>query len=121
MPIPVIDDAAEEDGFFQAFFYCPRCDGQRPFNVRKAGIDFTFYYISIFEREHVEKFVVCQACKKGFDPKVLEPGSQTLFKMVRATKKELLKSSSLGTLKQKLMSDGLEEELIDKLILLAQG
>ena len=119
MLIPVIED--EEEGFFQAFFYCPRCNGQRPFNIRTASINFTFYYISIFEPKTLEKFVVCQACKKGFDPKILDPGNQTLFKMVRATKQELMKSGSPGSLKIKLMSDGLKEEFIDKLILLAQS
>ena len=119
MFIPVIDDT--EDGFFQAFFYCPRCNGYRPFNVSLASINFTFYYISIFESEALERFVVCQACRKGFNPKVLDPSNQALFKMVGATKRELMKSSSPGSLKRKLMSDGLEEDFIDKLILLAQG
>ncbi|HSL30114.1 MAG TPA: hypothetical protein VK900_13015 [Anaerolineales bacterium] len=120
MFIPVIDDS-EEDGFFQAFFYCPRCSGQRPFNIRRAALDFTFYYLSIFEPETLEKFVVCQACKKGFDPKILDPSNQTLFRMVRATKQELMKSGSPDSLKTKLMSDGLKEDFVDKLILLAQS
>lgn len=117
--IPVIED--EEEGFFHAFFYCPRCKGQRPFNMRAASIAFTFYYISIFEPESLEKFVVCQACKKGFNPKILDPANQTLFRMVQATRQELMKSGSPGSLKIRLMSDGLKEDFVDKLILLAQS
>lgn len=120
MNIPVIEDN-EEDGYFQAFFYCPRCNGHRPFNIRSAAVNFTFYYISLFEPEQLEKFVVCQACKKGFDPKILEPSNQSLFKLVGATKRELMKSVSPVSLKLKLMNDGLKEEFIDKLILLAQA
>lgn len=113
--------ANNEESFFQAYFYCPKCGDQRPYNVRSASVGFTFYYISLFEMEKLDKFVVCQVCKNGFNPKILKPGNQSLLKLVCAAKHELMNSRSPGSLKLKLMSDGLNEEFVDKLILLAQS
>jgi len=66
------------------------------------------------------EFVVFQVCKRGFDPKILAPSHQNLFKLVRATKYEMLRFSP-EALKLKLLNDGLKEPLIDKLIKPAQS
>ena len=108
-----------EEIFLQPHFYCPRCHGQRPYEVKPASIDFTFYYIPLFEFRNLETFVVCQVCKKGFDPLILEPSNKSLFRLVGATRHELMHSSSPGAVKLKLISDGLKEEFINKLIMLA--
>jgi|SRR5688500_13071565 hypothetical protein len=110
----------KEEVIFQAYFYCPKCLTQRPYNVKPASIEFTFYYIPLFETKNLDEFVVCQVCKKGFDPDILKHYSQSLFKLVGAARHELLHSNSPGSLKLKLMSDGLKEEFVDKLLTLAQ-
>jgi hypothetical protein len=101
-------------------FYCPRCDSRRRYTVKPASVDFTFYFIPLFEVRDIPYFVVCQACKNGFDPEILKPKNQTLFKLVGATKYEL-RQLSAEALKSKLLGEGLKEPLIDKLITLAQN
>ena len=110
-----------KEELFEPHFYCPKCLNQTPYKAKPASIDFTFYYIPLFETKNLDKFIVCQVCKKGFDPDILKPSNQSLFKLVGATRHELLHCSSPGSLKLKLMSDGLKEEFVDKLITLAHS
>ena len=110
----------EKEILFQELFFCPKCDTQRPYEVRSASVDFTFYFIPLFEKRNVDHFVVCQVCKKGFDPKILALGHQSLFKLVWAKKCELLHFSP-EALKSKLAGKGLKEEFINKLMTLAQN
>jgi hypothetical protein len=110
----------KEEVIFQAYFHCPKCHGQRAYDVKPASIEFTFYYLPIFEKVDLDNFIVCQVCKRGFDPLILKRSNQSLFKLVGATKFELMNSSP-GALKLKLMNDGLKEKVIDKLIALAQS
>jgi hypothetical protein len=70
----------------QEHFFCPKCDHLSPYKVKPASVDFTFYYIPLFELGSLTEFVVCQVCKKGFDPKILAPRSQSMFKLAWATK-----------------------------------
>jgi hypothetical protein len=105
---------------FGTHFYCPKCHAQRPYEMSPAATGFTFYSIHIFQPSNFDEFVVCQVCKNGFDPNILKPSNQSLFKLVGATRYELLYRSSPGALKLRLMSDGLNEVVVDKLIALAQ-
>jgi hypothetical protein len=102
------------------FFFCPKCDRLAPYKLRPPSVDFTFYYLSLFEVRTLHEFVVCQVCKKGFDPKVLSPGIQSLLKLVGATRCELSRFSA-EALRSKLLRDGLNEPLIDTLITLAKN
>jgi hypothetical protein len=99
-------------------FFCPKCDTLSPYSVRPASVDFTFYFLPLFEKRDLFYFVVCKVCRKGFDPAVLERHSQTLFKLVWGTKCQL-RHLSQDILKSKLLSDGLKEPLVDKLIMMA--
>jgi hypothetical protein len=101
-------------------FFCPKCDQLSPYSLKPASVDFTFYFIPLFEATTLHEFVVCQVCKKGFDPRILAPGNQSLFKLAWATKCQLSHFSP-EALKTKLVSQGLKETLIDKLITLAQN
>jgi hypothetical protein len=109
-----------QEASFGPHFYCPKCHAQRPYEMSPAATGFTFYSIHIFQPSNFDEFVVCQVCKNGFDPNILKPSNQSLFKLVGTTKYELLYRSSPGALKLRLMSDGLNEVVVDKLISLAQ-
>jgi hypothetical protein len=63
--------------------------------------------------------IECTVCKNGFDPAILHPSNKFLFKLVAAARSQLLTGTSPGSLKVQLMSDGLKEEFIDRLIGLA--
>ena len=110
----------EEKDIFRDYFFCPKCSNVSPYKVKRASVDFTFYYIPLFELVHLDEFVVCQICKKGFDPKILQPYNQNFFRLVWAAKCALNRFTP-DTLKSKLLNDGLKEPLIDKLITLAQN
>jgi hypothetical protein len=106
--------------FEMKFFFCPKCDRLAPYRVRPASVDFTFYHLSLFEARTLHEFVVCQVCKKGFDPNILSPGNQSLLKLIGATRYELMRFSP-EVLRSKLLGDGLKEPLVDTLITLAQN
>lgn len=110
----------QEENILKDYFFCPRCDKVSPYRVRRASVDFTFYFIPLFELGDRDEYVVCQACKRGFDPRILQPYNQHLFKLVWAAKCELLRLTP-EVLKSKLLQNGLKEPLIDQLITLAQN
>ena len=83
-------------------------------------MDFTFYYLPLFEMGNHDEYVVCQACHKGFNPKILEPSNQQLFRLVWVTKCGLVRFTP-EVVKSKLLRTGYKEPLVDKLILLAQN
>ena len=110
-----------KEALFEPQFYCPKCHGPRAYEVKRASTGFTFYYLELFEAKNLDEFIVCQVCKKGFDPDILKPSNQSLFRLVSTTRHELLHFCSPGSLKLRLMSDGLREGFVDKLIMLAQS
>ena len=110
----------EESHASWGHFFCPRCNNLRLYELKPASLDFTFYFIPLFETDNLDEFAVCLLCKKGFDPKVLKPDNQHLLRLAWVAKCELSHSSP-ETLKSKLLKNGLQEPLIDKLILLAQN
>jgi hypothetical protein len=101
-------------------FFCPRCSNVRPYQLKAASVDFTFYFIPLFEMGDLDEFAVCLLCKKGFDPKVLEAENQSLFRLAWVARRELA-SSTPEVLKSKLLKTGLEEPFVDKLLVLAQN
>jgi hypothetical protein len=109
-----------QDASFEPHFYCPKCHTQRPYEKKPDTKDFIFFSMPRSEARKLDEFVVCQVCKKGFDLNILRPSNQSLFKLVGATRQELLYRSSPGALKLRLMSDGLNEVVVDQLISLAQ-
>lgn len=102
-------------------FFCPKCFDRRAYMIKPASKDIPPFVIPLFEARKLTELIECQMCKKGFDPNVLKPSNQSLFKLVSATRDELLHRSSPGAVKLRLMSDGLNEVVADKLISLAQS
>jgi hypothetical protein len=109
----------EEESILHDYFFCPKCDNVRPYKLKRASIDFTFYFIPLFEIGGHDEYVVCQVCKKGFNPKILHPSNQHLFRLVWAAKCELDRSTP-EFLRSTLLKNGFKEPLIEKLIMLAQ-
>jgi len=100
-------------------FYCPNCHDHRSYKI-KATSDVEFVcVIPLYHAGETTQVVECQVCKNGFDLAIFHPSNQFLFKLVAAARSQLLTGASPGSLKVRLMSDGLKEEFIDKLISLA--
>ncbi len=52
-------------------FYCPRCDGDRQYRLRRARRFFTFFFIPIIPLKVLGEYVECSTCGSTFDPQVL--------------------------------------------------
>jgi hypothetical protein len=109
-----------QDTSFEPHFYCPKCFDRRQYQVKPVSKNIPLFIIPLFEARKPTELVECRVCKNGFDSNILKPSNQSLFKLVGATR-ELLHDSSPGALKLRLMSDGLNEVVVDKLISLAQN
>jgi hypothetical protein len=102
-------------------FYCPNCHEHRSYKIKsRAEVEF-ICVIPLYHAGETSQVVECQVCKYGFDSAIFHPSNKFLFKLVAAARSQLLTGTSSGSMKVKLMSDGLKEEFIDKLISLAQN
>ena len=100
-------------------FYCPNCHTYRAYEEKQVSEVNMICLIPLFHSQDIAHVVECQVCKNGFDPEILRPCYQSLFKLVAAARTQLLNGTTPGSLKVKLMSDGLTEDFVDKLIGLA--
>jgi hypothetical protein len=108
------------NGFIRNRFYCPRCFTQRPYIDLPLSIKTVFFYIALFEGGNLDHLVECQACKKAFDPVVLEPYNQNLIKLAGKARGEMLLGVSEEEMKSKLLRQGQQGDFADKLISLAR-
>ena len=100
-------------------FYCPNCHDDRSYKIKaKSDVEFVCA-MPIYHAGETTKVVECQVCKNGFDLAIFHPSNHFLFKLVAAARRQLLTGTSPGSLKVKLMGDGLKEEFINRLISLA--
>ena len=104
-------------------FYCPKCLAKRPYSIRPVSVKIRFYYLQLFGNsdQNLHDVVECQACKRGFDPRILSPSSQNYIKLAGAARRQMLQGSSIEALKEELASAGLKEEIANRLIMLAQN
>lgn len=107
-------------GLYTNKFYCPRCFTKRSYINLPISIKTAFFYIALFEGGSLDHLVECQACKKAFDPVVLEPYNQNLIKLACAARDEMLLGLSPEEMKSKLISQGQQGDFADKLISLAK-
>jgi hypothetical protein len=110
----------KEKELSQGQFFCPKCNDLRPYKQKRVSKMFTLYFIPLFETKNLGEFVECQVCKSGFDPQILEPNNQTMFKIVAASRYELLHGNAPADVKAKLMAMGASEESANNIIRMAQ-
>jgi hypothetical protein len=103
-------------------FLCPHCLVSRPFETKRISKEITLYEIPIlvFEMNERTRAVICRVCQNAFHSDVLKYNTQFLFKVAGAAKSQLDGGISPGYLKLQLISDGLKESFVDKLLTLAQ-
>ena len=104
----------------QGQFFCPKCNDLRPYKQKRASKMFTLYFIPLFETKNLGEFVECQVCRSGFDPKILEPANQSMFKLVAGSRYELLHGWTPADVKAKLIEMGAPEETANQIIAMAQ-
>jgi len=108
------------NGFYRNRFYCPRCFTQRPYIDLPLSVKTAFFYIALFAGGNLDHLVECQACKKAFDPVVLEPHNQKLIKLACTARNEMLLGVSEEEMKSRLIRQGQQGDFADKLISLAK-
>jgi hypothetical protein len=105
----------------EGLFFCPKCRTDRSYKQKRVSKYFTFYFIPLFETKNLGEFVECQVCKSGYDPKILEPNSQGMLKVVASTRYSLLHGTSLTEVKSQLVGAGVTEGIADQIIKVAQS
>jgi hypothetical protein len=105
----------------QGTFYCPKCNDIRPYKQKRASKYFTLYFIPLFETKNLGEFVECQACRTTFDPKILEPNSQAMLRLVASTRYALLHGTPPNEMKSQLMQSGADSQTADRIIQMAQS
>jgi hypothetical protein len=105
----------------QGQFFCPKCNMLRTYTHKRVSKMFTPYFIPLFETKALGEAVECQVCKGGFDPKVLEPAHQGMFKLAAATRYELLHGASPDEARGRLESVGLQDDMVEAILGMAQN
>ena len=118
--MPILNSIYKGRNLFASEFFCPHCHTYTRYQIKPISDALMFYTIPVFDTNNLTHVVECRVCKNGFELDILKTSNQSLFKLIAATKKQLLDGTSPGSLKIRLMSDGLKEEFVNKLIALAQ-
>lgn len=60
----------------EGHFFCPQCEREEPYRLRKVTRFFTLYFIPLIPLGRIGEFVECRTCTSTFVPNVLdyEPG-----------------------------------------------
>src|SRR5262245_23672385 len=92
-------------------FYCPRCDGEANYTLKKVRPFFTIYFIPIFPIGAAERYVECGHCRGTFKEEVLdmEPPTEGQRALTRLYN-DLQTGSSLEDVEARLESMGMERD-----------
>lgn len=118
--MPILNSIYKGKKLFASEFFCPNCFAVRPYDVKPLTKEMTFNIVPFLESNEASHVIECLVCKKAFDPDILKRNIQSLFKLVGAAKGQLDQGIFSGYLKLRLMSDGLKEVVVDRLLTLAQ-
>jgi hypothetical protein len=118
--MPILNSVYKGKKLFTSEFFCPNCFVIRNYEIKPRPNDVTLYPIPFVEKNEPSHVIECQFCKNVFDPQLLKRSVQNLLKLVVSVKCQLERGITPGSLKLRLMSDGLKEVAVDRLLTLAQ-
>ncbi len=101
-------------------FFCPHCNQLRPYKRKRPGFYFSLFFLPLIRIRKRQPFVECQVCKSRFDPKILESDSQGTLQLVASTRYALLHGTSPNEARSHLISEGIDANMADRLIEMAQ-
>lgn len=104
----------------EGMFFCPTCNRTTKYLRKRASRYRVLFSIPLFEQQKISEFLKCQGCRRLFDLGVLEPRKQSMFRLVDATRQELLNGVTPLEARARLIGRGLEAEVANSLIQLAQ-
>ena len=101
-------------------FFCPHCNQVRPYKRKRPGYYFSLFFLPVIRIWRRSPFVECQVCKSRFDPQVLDSDSQGTFQLVASTRYALLHGISPLEARSRLVAQGIDGPVADRLIEMAQ-
>ena len=104
----------------QGQFFCPKCCKTQSYQHKRLSRNSTLFFIPITKTRNLGEIVECQVCKNVYKPSVLEPGSQSMFKIVATTRSSMMHDISLDEIRTRLIGSGVDDETIDKIIMMAK-
>ena len=117
--MPIVNSVYKGKQLFTSEFICPHCLVIRRYRIRPVSESAALSPVAFLESSEPTHVIECQDCKNAFDPEVLRRNIQSLFKLAGSARSRLDQGTAPGYLKLQLVSDGLKESLVDKLLTFA--
>ena len=118
--MPTLNSVYEEKSSSAPEFYCPYCLLPRPYDFKRMSKEITLYAIPLLATSEPSHVIECQVCRNAFGSQILQGNIQFLVRLAGSARRQFDKGISPSDLKQQLVSDGLKESYVEKLITLAQ-
>ena len=104
----------------QGMFYCPHCQAQRNYLLKRGKKYFSLYFIPIFPMGELGEFVECGTCGITYAPAVLtrkvSKPQPDAVRLLNAIKRQLDSGIALEYVVRDLTSDGLDRDVADNLV-----
>jgi hypothetical protein len=98
-------------------YYCPQCDSEQGYRLMSVRPFFTLFFIPIFPIGGATRYVECQRCRGTFKEGVLEMQPPTEGeRLLRQLYHELLTGSSVETIRDKMVSMGMEKDQAERIV-----
>lgn len=101
-------------------FFCPHCNQTQPYQLKRPGYYFSLFFVPLLRVWKRTDFVECQVCKSRYDPGILAGTSQNTLQLVASTRYALLHGTTPGEARSRLISQGIDGPVADRLIEMAQ-
>jgi hypothetical protein len=108
MPIIIWGERGLTSQLDSGRFYCPHCERERPYLLKRVRPWFTLYWIPIFPTGSGQRFVECENCGGTFVEDVLEMSPPTEGEaMLARLYRDLEEGASVEEVEQQLRKEGL--------------
>jgi hypothetical protein len=97
-------------------FFCLKCTNIRHYKQQRVASYFTLFSIPLIKTKTLDEYVECQNCGSGYEPKILETGSQQMLKMEAISKYSLQRGAPVDEVKSQLIEAGANAEIADVII-----
>lgn len=109
----------------QGKFYCPHCQAQRGYALKRGKKYFSLYFIPIFPMGELGEFVECNTCGITYAPAVLtrkvSKPQPDAVRLLNTIKRQLDNGIALEYVIRDLTSEGLDRDVADNLINTVSG
>jgi hypothetical protein len=104
----------------QGMFYCPHCQAQRSYSLKRGKKYFSLYFIPIIPMGDLGEFVECDACGITYAPAVLtrkvSKPQPDAVRLLNNIKRQLDNGIALEYVVRDLTGEGLDRDVADNLV-----